>query len=262
MPDDWMTEYRFAIAFFMFLYAYLVVVSRDFLRGLRLRRALSVGVASLLAVAFLGGSALLFGSRSIAFAQAPIVPFADVAGYMGRRFNRFAAALGVEDGSLLVPDTGGALYYSTLRVYDLGMLCDKTIARTMGKDQQAFYDYVFEVAKPTFIHVHGTWTLQADLDRDPRFRRDYVAIDEYVDTSVPGWGGLPRYSGDYVRKDMVGDKLEALRERPGARQTGAEAEAGEELRQGAWTAGREGWGPGRLPRSGAAGSGRWGGRRW
>ena len=60
--------------------------------------------------------------------------------------------------SVLLPDLGGTLYNSGVRIYDLGMLGDKTIARTLRRDRPAFYDYIFEEAKPTFIHVHDTWT--------------------------------------------------------------------------------------------------------
>ncbi len=122
----------------------------------------------------------------------------------GYTFNHYASALGVKDGSLKVPDLGGTLYYSHLRVYDLSGLCDKTVARTLVRDPAAFHDYVFEVAKPTFVRIHGNCTYFCNFDADPRFRRDYVAIREWLDPFVKEHYGRVAYSGEYVRKDAIG----------------------------------------------------------
>ncbi len=106
---------------------------------------------------------------------------------------------------MLLPDLGGTLYNTDVRIYDLGMLGDKTIARTLRRDRPAFYNYIFEEAKPTFIHVHDTWTYWARLDDDPRFRRDYTPVYEYPDPWVRLRHGLTLNSGDYVRKDALND---------------------------------------------------------
>ena len=71
----------------------------------------------------------------------PTVLLAVVAEYYGHRYNRVAAALGLDSGSLLAPDLGGTLLYSNVVVFDLGGLCDHTIAWTIGRDQRAFHDY-------------------------------------------------------------------------------------------------------------------------
>jgi hypothetical protein len=150
MPPDWMGEYRFATAFFVFLYWSLGVVVSGLLRvsspGPFPRK-----VAFALSAAIVVMSALLHTGRSIAFAADPVVPFERVAAFSGTGYNRLAAILGREDTSLLTPDMGGTLYYSTLRVYDLAGLCDRTIARSLKTDREAFLRYVFEEARPTFI---------------------------------------------------------------------------------------------------------------
>jgi hypothetical protein len=124
-----------------------------------------------------------------------------------------AATLGAPESTVLIPDIGGTLYYSKLRIIDLAGLADPTIARTLGKDQAAFYDYIFDEVKPTFIHTHEYWVISAYLDGDPRFREDYLPIDEAIDLWVLQNTKLELYSGTYVRKDAVGNptQLAALR---------------------------------------------------
>ncbi len=212
LPSDWMAEYRFGTPFFLFLYAYCTQLAADAVHGLRGKPEARLGVGLALAAAAILFAHAVYAPRSRAFAAEPTVPFSGVREWTADRFNHYAKVLGIEDGSLLVPDVGATLYYSKLRVYDLGMLCDRTIARTMGRDQRAFYDYIFEVAKPTFIHTHGTWSYQADLDGDPRFRRDYVPIMERPEWWQPPGASHRVYSGDYVRKDAIAGKKELLRE--------------------------------------------------
>jgi hypothetical protein len=200
LPPDWMKEYRFATPFLVFFYLTVVLITADFLGDLGLTRRRGVTAAIVLATLALAGSVVAFTGRSLAFMREPEVDFAGVKGWISDRFDRYADALGVAQGSVLVPDLGATLWYSRLRIYDLGKLCDKTIARTLVKNPPAFYHYIFEVAKPTFIHTHGNWSSYAMLDEDPRFRRDYVPISE-VQT---GEGKThPVFSGDYVRKEVA-----------------------------------------------------------
>jgi hypothetical protein len=216
MPTDWMGEYRFATAFFVFLYWALGEVL-----GSVLRLAAVAAPARLLVAAFAvlltGSTALRHGARSLDFAAAPIVPFARVAAFSGTGYNRLAAVLGHPRPSLLTPDLGGTLFYSTMRVYDLAGLCDRVIAVALRNDRPTFLRYVFEQARPTFIHVHASWAEWADLSEDRRFARDYVAILERHEGPAQ-WRttALPRvpWSGDYVRRDALGpdpSTLERLR---------------------------------------------------
>ena len=100
------------------------------------------------------------------------------------------------------------MLHSKLTVFDLGGLCDRTIARTPGKDQRAFHDYVFAHVRPTFIHVHDEWTNLADLDGDERFRRDYVPIQEHM---TYGWRAMRVTAwGDFIRRDVLRGPVKPL----------------------------------------------------
>lgn len=212
LPYDFMGEHRFGLPFFLMLYPYCVVMSISILGSLRLPEARRKSVALLLAGFALAWGGGFFALRSMNYStKGAFAPFGVVAEYGGQKFNSYAERLGLGKGSVLLPDVGGALYYSKLRVYDLGGLTDKTIARTMGKDQAAFYDYVFESTKPTFISTHQMWAVFANLDGDPRFRRDYVPIREGRDASSDIAFGVSMYSGTYVRKDAVLGKEETLK---------------------------------------------------
>ena len=120
--------------------------------------------------------------------------------------------LGIENASLLVPDIGGTLYYSKLRIYDLAGLCDKVIARTYNTDQGAFRNYIFEETKPTFIYTHGWFTSVNKFDEDERFLSDYIAIDEYEDKYAENILKRKIMSGNYVRKDAIAGKEDILKD--------------------------------------------------
>lgn len=213
LPFDWMAEYRFATPLFPFLYAYAAVLAAslgELLFPDADRRRLPALAAGLVAV---GLSLTTFAGRSVLFAAAPTVPFTEVVEKFGLRYNNFAELLGLEQGSILVPDVGGTLWASRLRVYDLAGLADPVIARSLNKRPPVFYDYIFERVKPTFLHTHHYWTFQAALDKDPRFARDYLPLFHYVEPAVRERAqGFPLRSGDFVRRDAVAGKLSAVEE--------------------------------------------------
>lgn len=210
LPYDWMGLFRYATPFFVFFYAYAVILTDVFIKSLNVKNSFRKPLLIFVIGLFIGASVLLFSRRSIRFAKNPTVPFAEVAERFGHRFNQYAALSDIQKGSILLPDVGGTLYYSKLRVYDTGGLCDKTIAKTLEKNQDAFYDYVFGIIKPTFIHTHGEWTYRCKLDNDERFRQDYIPIYEYPDKWVKDNCSLTMYSGDYIRRDAVGNNVESL----------------------------------------------------
>jgi hypothetical protein len=209
LPVDLMTEFRFATPFYAPAYVLLFLVGEaalqaadDVCRKLRPPRTgrwIAVGLVT----AFCALSLATFAERTRRFRANPSIPFTMVAERYGRQFNRLAAAMKVTNGSLLLPDMGGTLYYSDLRLYDLAGLTDRTIARTLRHDHRRFYDYVFEEVKPTFIHTHGMWASLADFDADPRFRRDYVPIREGEDIVAERLHERPILAGDYIRKEVA-----------------------------------------------------------
>jgi hypothetical protein len=203
LPPDWMHEYRFASPVFPLALLLVALLARDAARTLApARPARGHALLAVTRVGWLAGTtALVYLPRSERYSQHTDVSFQGMAA-LRAQFERYARRLGVRGGSLLLADVGEPLYSSSLRVYDLGGLTDPTIARTLDRDQPAFYDYVFERARPTFIHTNGVWVYLARLDDDPRFRRDYLPIVERPEP--PGRAGLrPRLGGDYVRRDAV-----------------------------------------------------------
>jgi hypothetical protein len=198
-----MSEYRFGTPFVLVSLPWLAWCAQDVFvaaTSIRPRRRRAATAAVVLLVA----AALAIDARRMrAFRAHPTVSVDLVAKALARPYNDLAARLGLTRASLLAPDLGGLLMQSRLTVIDLVGLCDRTIARSIGKDQPRFYAYVFEERKPTFIHTHDYWTWLANLDADPRFRRDYEAIREYVDADVERRFGRRMLSGDYVRKSAL-----------------------------------------------------------
>jgi hypothetical protein len=215
MPLDWMGEFRFSTPFYIPFYVLVFGVGE----GLWARLTLPARYRNLLTFAALAFiftvSAMTFGLRTVKFASQPPVDFTIIRTDYAERFDRYADLLSLRDASVLLPDLGATLYYSRLRVYDLAGLTDKTVARVLYRDQAALHDYIFETARPTFIHVHAGWSYLAGLDGDPRFRRDYLPIHEWIEPYVLERWNMEVYSGDYLRKDALQGRetlLEVLRE--------------------------------------------------
>jgi len=151
-------------------------------------------------LSLIASSAPVFYKRSMEYIRRPDTSFEWIS-LNYSRFERYRRILGSGDASMLIPDIGGPLYYARhFKVYDLGMLCDRTIAKTLFSDKKAFHEYVFGLVKPTFIHVApddraGWWA----LDDDVRFGRDYTPIAEERQSKT----GMR--TGDFVRKGAVRD---------------------------------------------------------
>ena len=212
LPIDWMGEYRFATVYFLYFFTLVFLLASDVIENCvkddKWKRI------ALVAVFFisLANAVGYFVTRTVTLAKNPVVPLADVIVDQGERYNRYSRALGRDDCSVLLPDIGGMLLVSNLRVFDLGGLCDRTIARTLVEDTAAFHDYVFDDIRPTFIDIHGVWIKRAKFEEDERFSRDYATIAALVE-SAEGEEGEPRVeAGSFVRKDAVSyEQLEALR---------------------------------------------------
>lgn len=207
LPKDFMGECRFASPFFLFVYTYVVALAWSLCSSLKATLAAKRLAFAIVIGLLVVGTLAQVSRRSVAFAAHPATPLAGIAEYFGHRYNRLAETLNLDSATLLTVNQGGTLLYSNLAVVDLGGLCDRTIARTIGRDQKAFHDYVFERVRPTFIEVHTAWIPIAALDADPRFQRDYVAIKERIVRE----NGVPRLeSGDYVRRDALRGPVEPL----------------------------------------------------
>ena len=228
MDVDWMGEHRFATGAALLSILSFVVVGVAAARDLAARMKLAAAPLSRLRrfALPLAGTALVAGAlatsvpRIVTFASNPPTPFNDVERSFARKIDRYADLLGVAQGSVYLPDVGATLWVSRLTVYDAAGLCEPDVVRTLKKGTPVwldahpeFYDHVFEELRPTFISTHHFWTLVTAFDDDPRFSRDYVAIDAYEDAYVRRVYGRRLRSGDFVRRDALADfrAIERLR---------------------------------------------------
>jgi hypothetical protein len=213
LPPDWMGEYRFATAFFLFFFWLLGDVLAGLFDGLATARSPVRWLLPAAALLLLVQNAQVHAARSTEFALNPTVPFSRISEF-GRAYETLASSVSTARPSLLAPDLGGTLFESRrLRVYDLVGLCDRTVARTLMGRTDAFHDYVFTTARPTFIHTHGAWSGWARFHEDPRFDRDYVALHEVwaAPAQVRDESGAEPWSADYVRRDAVPTSQDLMR---------------------------------------------------
>jgi hypothetical protein len=205
LPRDRMSEHRFATPFYPLYYAavFSVLDAAITASGARFGRAgLAAIAASLLAMTLPD-----FAGRAFLFAERPSIGLFFVKRAFAERIDRYADALGVEHGSVLLPDVGGMLLWSRLHVIDLAGLCDETLARTLFRDPAAAREYVFGAQRPTFIHAADMWAKAISLEADPRFA-DYVPIHAYDATEDPPAGG--HASGLFVRRDALSPADESV----------------------------------------------------
>lgn len=224
LPADWMGEYRFATPFFVFL-AWSVAEAVAAVAEAAAPRARGPALVWLAAASLALATAATNVPRTLAFARDPTVPFAWIRALGGDGFGAVARAAHVSGGSVLLPDVGGALYASRLRVHDLAGLCDRTTARTIGADAAAFRDYVFVTLRPTFVHVHGVWAERAALHDDPRLARDYVVLREtWTRPGSDAPPGREPWAAAYVRRDaLAGSEIALADARRAYREAGLDA---------------------------------------
>lgn len=210
LPHDWMGEYRFATVFFPFFYLYCALIIEAVLKKLSYRSYASILVIGITIVVV--GTFTLYAPRSEAFNRNPTISLQSIKTTYSDRFNWYSSQLHIENPSVLLPDVGAMIYYSDLLVYDLTGLIDQTIARYLGKDvyRPGFYNYVFEIIKPTFIHSHAAWTGISQLELDPRFAEIYVPICAYADPWVEETYQGTLHSGDFVLRTVAESNPEQI----------------------------------------------------
>ena len=205
LPADWMPNYRFATLFFLGA-AYLVsMIVCSVFSGQMRTMVLAVILFSCL-VGFWSGTERFIREKPISTEEVSS---------RGGYFLSWGRKLGLKRPSLLTADAGGILLDDSVKFVDLGMLCDREVARCLGElnevpQRTRFHEYVFKTVRPDFIATRAYHSWLAALDTDERFRREYVPIHEYVDL----WGLNRRntlmMSGDYVRRDLVANRPEML----------------------------------------------------
>jgi hypothetical protein len=210
LPTDWMGEYRFTIPALFLLPFWLAYAGArwagevaggtgdDTSRGPRRSRRLAA-----VALAFVAVELLTVVPRWLAFRARPTVPLSATVERYAVPLTELSRRLGLVHPSVLLPDVGGVLWASELKVYDLGMLTDRRITETLTRDRPAFHDYVFEVARPDWIHTHDWWTGHAAFPTDARFARDYVPVFVYRDPVLKARRGMDVLSGTWLRRDRL-----------------------------------------------------------
>lgn len=195
---DWMALYRFAtpvwtLAAFAGSLAAVTVWDRERPRA-----------RAVLAAALLVGSVLSVAGqrpRAAEFQADPTLSMCFVADRYGRLFNTYADQLALPEAGLLLPDLGGTLLTTRLRVTDLAGLTDPAIADAYAAhDTTRLRSYVFDQVRPTFIHVHAPWTTRSGLTPEILTAHGYVPLSTRTDT------------GDWIRRAAVPDstRLAAL----------------------------------------------------
>ncbi|MEY7973176.1 hypothetical protein AB8O38_14380 [Saccharomonospora xinjiangensis] len=205
LERDWMQQHRLATPLWVVAALLGTIAGAELLRRCRTRRP-RVAVSAVLAV-LLSGSLASHAENALEFRDNVDVPACYVADRLGRGFNAYADLLGIEDGSVLLPDLGGSAMTSRLRLVDMAGLAEPRIAAHIrDRDKVGLRDYVFEEVKPTFIHSRGPWSAGNGIPSDSRLARDYHVLYLYAGDDPP--------NGDWVRKDAVTDPhaLERARE--------------------------------------------------
>ena len=202
LERDWMGEYRFATAPVAMAWTLAVLTLERLTREHRGVFVTTIGFVFCVAVADAGSRLLEFSDR----APTPYARVSDEASLLAR----FVEVLHVRGASVLTADVGAELVESPLRVYDLAGLCEPAVVKTLKRDSPlwlydhpAFYTWVFEDAKPTFIVTRAFWTNVTSFTSDPRFTSAYAAIDSYEDRYVARVYGRYARSGLFVRRDAL-----------------------------------------------------------
>jgi hypothetical protein len=187
LPQDWMGEYRFATIAFPCTYLLVFLLLQQLLSSSRLISA----KRAFLVLAGLGlfvVSAPALNIRSITFAARPVVPLETVA-TGASLYNDLAAALKLQNSSLLIPDLGGNLLLSRSRIVDVAGLCDRQFGRLYanGSPPAVFAEHILRNVKPDVVHIHLYWAERSGLPESAEFLATYVDLGD----------------GDYVRRDSL-----------------------------------------------------------
>ncbi|MCQ4212948.1 hypothetical protein, partial [Streptomyces longispororuber] len=190
LAPDWMPLYRFATPVWVLGAAVAALAVTAAWNGARPRSRVVLGCA-------LGGALTLsLAGQGVAderFTAEPTLSMCWVADRYGRTFDAYADRLALRPGATVaLPDLGGTLLTSRLRVIDLAGLTDRRIAEAYAtRDRPALLHYVLREARPELIHVHAAWVGRSGLTRDRLAAAGYVPL--YREAN----------GGDYVRAAAV-----------------------------------------------------------
>ncbi|MFD7202414.1 hypothetical protein [Streptomyces sp. NPDC059893] len=188
---DWMALYRFATPVWVLAAAVaalsaVVLWEAERARG---RAVLVVALTGALVLAHTGQA-----GREASFKAHPTLSMCFVAERYGRMFNTYAERLGLRHATVALPDLGGTLLTTRLRVLDLAGLTDRRIADAYASgDMRALRDHVLRAERPELLHVHGAWVNKPGLTAARLADAGYVPLYRQQN------------GGDFVRADAVHD---------------------------------------------------------
>ncbi|MFD0511787.1 hypothetical protein ACFQ0Q_17465 [Streptomyces aureus] len=188
---DWMALYRFATPVWVLAAAVaaLSAVAVWEAEGARGRAVLVMALTGALVLAHTGQAA-----REASFRAHPTLSMCFVAERYGQVFNTYAERLGLRHATVALPDLGGTLLTTRLRVLDLAGLTDRRIADAYASgDMRALRDHVLRAERPELLHVHGAWVNKPGLTAARLADAGYVPLYRQQN------------GGDFVRADAVRD---------------------------------------------------------
>lgn len=200
---DWMALYRFATPVWVLAATALALAAATLWRaeGPRARALVGCALAGALLLSVTGQAA-----QNSRFVDRPTLSMCFVAERYGHTFNAYASYLGLRDATVALPDLGGTLLTTRLRVVDVAGLTDRRVADAYAAgDTAALRRYVLSEVRPELLHVHAAWTAKTGLTESRLLAAGYVPL--YREGN----------GGDYVRADAVRDpaRITALRESVG-----------------------------------------------
>ncbi|MFB7714690.1 hypothetical protein [Streptomyces sp. NPDC056105] len=188
---DWMALYRFATPVWV-LAAAVAGLSAVVLweaEGARGRAVLVAALTGALVLAHTGRA-----EREASFEAHPTLSMCFVAERYGQVFNTYAERLGLRHATVALPDLGGTLLTTRLRVLDLAGLTDRRIADAYASgDMRALRDHVLRAERPELLHVHAAWVDKPGLTVSRLADAGYVPLFRQQN------------GGDFVRADAVHD---------------------------------------------------------
>ncbi|RVU24525.1 hypothetical protein EOT10_16120 [Streptomyces antnestii] len=188
---DWMALYRFATPVWVLATA-AVALSAVALWEAERARARAVLVAALAGALVLSQAGQ--ADQEASFASHPTLSMCFVAERYGRFFNTYAERLGLRHATVALPDLGGTLLTTRLRVLDLAGLTDRPVADAYAAgDMRALRDHVLRAERPELLHVHAAWVTKPGLTAARLADAGYVPLYRQQN------------GGDFVRADAVHD---------------------------------------------------------
>ncbi|MEU6661060.1 hypothetical protein [Streptomyces sp. NPDC046821] len=199
LGQDWMALYRFATPVWV-LAATAVAVSAVALWEAERARGRAVLVAALTGALVLAHAGQADAESS--FKSHPTLSMCFVADRYGEVFNTYAERLGLRHATVALPDLGGTLLTTRLRVLDLAGLTDRSVADAYASgDMRALRDHVLRAERPELLHVHAAWVDKTGLTPERLADAGYVPLYRQQN------------GGDFVRADAVREpaRLTAVR---------------------------------------------------